>query len=88
MAAGQHIAESGRSGTDAAHLHFTVSHGGYNNTIYSVDPFGWRGTQRDPLYNFNGKESSCLWAGGPGTNISCADFIVEDDGTGWSQNGA
>jgi hypothetical protein len=28
-----------------------------------------------------------LWAGAPGDDISCADIIVEDDGTGWEQNG-
>ncbi len=87
---GQHIANSGNStgptcSPIGAHLHFSVRHGGYDSWIYAIDPFGWRGTQRDPLFNYNGKESSCLWAGLPGDSISCADFIVEDDGAGWSQ---
>jgi murein DD-endopeptidase MepM/ murein hydrolase activator NlpD len=87
---GQHIAESGNTGTatTGAHLHFGLRHGGYNSVSYAIDPFGWRGTQRDPLFNYNSKESSCLWAGAPGANISCADFIVEDDGAGWSQDPA
>ncbi|MDY7079793.1 MAG: peptidoglycan DD-metalloendopeptidase family protein, partial [Chloroflexota bacterium] len=87
VTAGQHIAESGSSGTSAAHLHFGVRHGGWANTTYAVDPFGWRGDGRDPLFGFNGKESSCLWAGVPGDDISCADIIVEDDGEGWTESG-
>ncbi len=88
MVAGQHIAESGDSGTSTtgAHLHFGTRHGGFNSVTYATDPFGWRGSQRDPLFNYNSKESACLWAGVPGANISCSDFIVEDDGAGWSQD--
>jgi murein DD-endopeptidase MepM/ murein hydrolase activator NlpD len=93
VAAGQHIADSGDSvgpgcAPVGAHLHFGVRHGGYANTTYAVDPFGWRGNGRDPLFDYNGKESTCLWAGVPGDDISCADIIVEDDGAGWDQYGA
>ena len=86
VTAGQHIAESGATppGTPA-HLHFGVRHGGYLYTTYAIDPFGWRGSERDPLFDYNGKESSCLWAGVPGDDISCADIIVEDDGAGWTE---
>jgi len=95
VTAGQHIAESGNTSDPndpnhcpvAAHLHFGVRHGGWANTTYAIDPFGWRGSGRDPLFNYNGKESSCLWAGVPGDDISCADIIVEDDGAGWSEYG-
>jgi len=88
VTAGQHIAESGATppGTPA-HLHFGVRHGGYGSTAYAVDPFGWRGSGRDPLFDYNSKESSCLWAGVPGDDISCADIIVEDDGEGWTESG-
>jgi murein DD-endopeptidase MepM/ murein hydrolase activator NlpD len=74
VVAGQRIALSGSSGTNAAHLHFGVRHGGYENTSYAIDPFGWRGTGRDPLYDYNKKESTCLWAGVPGDDISCSDI--------------
>jgi murein DD-endopeptidase MepM/ murein hydrolase activator NlpD len=58
---GQHIGESGDSGSPGSyHLHFGVRHGGYLNTNYSVDPFGWRGSGKDPLWDHNNKESSCL----------------------------
>jgi murein DD-endopeptidase MepM/ murein hydrolase activator NlpD len=91
VAAGQLIARSGNSAAPqcpvSAHLHFGVRQDGYLYTTYATDPFGWRGSQRDPLFNYNNKESSCLWAGVPGDSISCADIIVEDDGAGWSQNG-
>lgn len=80
VTAGQHIGESGDTGSPGSyHLHFGVRHGGYANTTYATDPFGWRGSGRDPLFDYNGKESSCLWAGVPGDDISCADIIVEDD---------
>jgi len=82
VTAGQHIAESGSSGTTAAHLHFGVRQGGYANTNYAVDPFGWRGTERDPLFNHNGKVSTCLWRSRDEDSISCADTIVEDAGAG------
>jgi murein DD-endopeptidase MepM/ murein hydrolase activator NlpD len=95
---GQHIAESGNTSDPSdpnhcpvgAHLHFGVRHGGWDNTTYAVDPFGWRGSGRDPLYNFNQKESTCLWAGAPGDVISCGDVIIEDDelgdqAAGWEQ---
>lgn len=80
VTAGQHIAESGATppGTPA-HLHFGVRHGGWDSKVYATDPFGWRGNGRDPLFDYNGKESSCLWAGVPGDDISCSDIIVEDD---------
>jgi len=91
VTAGQHIAESGDtpSGTPP-HLHFGVRHGGYGTTAYATDPFGWRSSGRDPLYNFNQKESTCLWAGAPGGAISCGDIIIEDDelgdqAAGWEQ---
>jgi len=80
VTAGQHIGESGDTGSPGSyHLHFGVRHGGYLNTTYATDPFGWRGDSRDPLFDYNGKESSCLWVGVPGDDISCADIIVEDD---------
>lgn len=83
VTAGQHIAESGATplGTPA-HLHFGVRHGGYTNTNYAIDPFGWRGTERDPLFNHNGKVSTCLWRSRDEDSISCADTIVEDAGAG------
>jgi hypothetical protein len=84
---GQHIAESGSSGTTAAHLHFTVSHGGHSNTAYAIDPFGWRGSGRDPLFNYNNKESSCQWRSIDEDPISCADTIVEDAGRGSTMAG-
>lgn len=62
---GQHIAESGSTGTPSAHLHFGVRQGGYSSTSYAIDPFGWRGLGRDPLFNYNGRISTCLWAGCP-----------------------
>jgi len=85
--AGQLIGESGDSGAEGSwHLHFGVRHGAdWDSGDYSIDPFGWRGSGRDPLFDFNGEESSCLWAGVPGEDISCADIIVEDDGAGWEQ---
>lgn len=87
VTAGQHIGESGSSvgpGCDpvGAHLHFGVRHGGYGNTTYSVDPFGWRGEGRDPLFDYNGKESTCLWRSSDEDPISCADTIVEDAAAG------
>jgi murein DD-endopeptidase MepM/ murein hydrolase activator NlpD len=72
VVAGQHIAESGNSvgsgcGPVDPHLHFGVRHGGYDSTAYATDPFGWRGNGRDLLFDYNGKESSCLWAACRGT---------------------
>lgn len=87
VAAGQHIAESGSSGTTAAHLHFGVRHGGWANTTYAVDPFGWRGDGRDPLFDYNSKVSTCLWRSRDEDPISCADAIVEDGGRGFSKSG-
>ena len=90
VTAGQTIAYSGDTsgcGWVPAHLHFGVRHGGYSTTAYAVDPFGWRGSGRDPLFDYNGQESICLWAGAPGDDISCGDIIVEDDGEGWSEYG-
>ncbi len=86
---GQHIAESGATppGTPA-HLHFGVRHGGYANTNYAIDPFGWRGAGRDPLFNHNGKVSTCLWRSRDEDPISCADTIVEDAGQGSTISGA
>jgi len=83
VTAGQHIAESGATpqGTPA-HLHFGVRHGGWTNTTYAVDPFGWRGEGRDPLSDYNGKVSTCLWRSRDEDPISCADTIVEDAGRG------
>lgn len=87
VTAGQHIGESGNSvgpGCDpvGAHLHFGVRHDGYANTTYAIDPFGWRGAGRDPLFNYNGKTSTCLWRSRDEDPISCADTIVEDAGAG------
>lgn len=87
VTAGQHIGESGNSvgpgcGAVGAHLHFGVRHGGWANTNYAIDPFGWRGTGRDPLFNHNGKVSTCLWRSRNEDSISCADTIVEDAGAG------
>ncbi len=94
VSAGQHIGESGDTGSPLSyHLHFSVFHmtEQYTNwdalKIHAVDPFGWRGVGRDPLYSYNQEESTCLWAGVPGDDISCSDIIVEDDGAGWSQSG-
>lgn len=89
VTAGQHIAESGATppGTPA-HLHFGVRHGGYANTNYAVDPFGWSGTGRDPLFNHNGKVSACLWRSRDEDPISCADTLVEDAGQGSTISGA
>jgi len=87
VTAGQHIGESGSSvgpGCDpvGAHLHFGVRNGGYANTNYAIDPFGWRGAGRDPLFDYNGKESTCLWRSSDEDPISCADTIVEDADAG------
>jgi murein DD-endopeptidase MepM/ murein hydrolase activator NlpD len=82
VTSGQHIAESGDSGNVSAHLHFGVRYGGYANTTYAVDPFGWRGSIRDPLFDYNGKVSTCLWRSRNEDSISCADTIVEDAGAG------
>ncbi len=87
VTAGQHIGESGSSigpGCDpvGAHLHFGVRHDGYANTTYAIDPFGWRGEGRDPLFDYNGKTSTCLWRSSDSDPISCADTIVEDAGAG------
>jgi len=83
VTAGQHIAESGATPSGiSAHLHFGVRHGGYTDTTYAVDPFGWRGAGRDPLFNYNGKTSTCLWRSSDEDPISCADTIVEDAGAG------
>ncbi len=88
VVAGQHIAESGNTGpiSTGAHLHLGTRQGGYDNNIYAVDPFGWRGSGRDPLFNYNSKESVCLWNGKPGDQFCCSDIIVEDDGDGWTQD--
>jgi len=93
VTSGQHIGESGNSvgpGCDpvGGHLHFGVRHGGYLNTTYAVDPFGWRGAGRDPLFDYNGKESICLWRSRDEDPISCADTIVEDAGRGSAIAGA
>jgi len=87
VTAGQHIGESGNSvgpgcDTVSAHLHFGVRHGDYVNTTYAVDPFGWRGNGRDPLFDYNNKVSICLWRSRDEDPISCADTIVEDAGRG------
>ena len=87
VTAGQHIGESGNSvgpGCDpvGAHLHFGVRNGGYANTTYAIDPFGWRGAGRDPLFDYNGKTSTCLWRSSDEDPISCADTIVEDAAAG------
>jgi len=88
VVAGQHIAESGRSGGVDPHLHFGVRHGGWANTTYAVDPFGWHGEGRDPLFNYNGEVSTCLWRSCDEDPISCADTIVEDTGQGFYKSGA
>ena len=93
VTAGQLIAASGNSvGPNpecdpvGPHLHFGVRQGGYSNSTYAIDPFGWRGLGRDPLFDYNGRVSTCLWAGMPGETISCGDITVEDDGAGWSES--
>ncbi len=93
VTAGQHVGESGNSvgsgcNPVGAHLHFGVRHGGYANTTYAVDPFGWRGDGRDPLFNYNGKVSTCLWRSRDEDPISCVDTIVEDAGRGSTVAGA
>ena len=81
--AGTVLGDSGDTGNSTGpHLHFTV----YHNS-YPTDPFGWRGSEQDPLVDHSGETASCLWAGVPGDDISCGDIIVEDDGNGWSQSG-
>jgi murein DD-endopeptidase MepM/ murein hydrolase activator NlpD len=92
VAAGDVIGQSGSTGTSEAHLHFGVYRGPItsadpNAGDWATDPFGWRGSDSDPLLDFGqGHTASCLWAGVPGDNISCADIIVEDDGTGWLES--
>ena len=88
--AGQLIGESGDSGSEGSwHLHFGVRHGAnWDDGGCSTDPFGWRGSGEDPLVDYSGESASCLWAGAPGDEISCADIIVEDDGAGWMENGS
>jgi hypothetical protein len=94
--AGDVIGWSGSTGTTGAHLHFGV----YRAPItaddpdedYATDPFGWRGSGTDPLLNYpaqgEGQTASCLWRSIDADPISCADTIVEDDGEGFTINGA
>lgn len=89
---GDVIGWSGDTGTSSGpHLHFSV----YRGTFHSnnvTDPFGWRGTQPDPLRNFpnvgQGHTASCLWRSRDEDPISCADTIVEDAGQGSTISGA
>jgi murein DD-endopeptidase MepM/ murein hydrolase activator NlpD len=97
VTAGQHIAESGNTAAATCpvggHLHFSVRHGGYDQDIYryATDPFGWRSQQPDPLINHpaqgEGHTASCLWRSIDEDPISCADTIVEDDGSGFVASG-
>ncbi|MDY7077405.1 MAG: peptidoglycan DD-metalloendopeptidase family protein, partial [Chloroflexota bacterium] len=81
--AGTVLGDSGNTRISSGpHLHFTVYHNDYPS-----DPFGWRGSEEDPLVDYSGETASCLWAGVPGDDISCADIIVEDDGEGWTESG-
>lgn len=73
VSAGQQIALSGMTGTDACHLHFGTYH---NNQV--TDPFGWRGSWPDPL----AVDAVCLWA-----DTQCTDIIVEDESAWFSQSG-
>lgn len=89
---GDVIGWSGDTGTSSGpHLHFSVYRGAFHSNNVT-DPFGWRGTQPDPLRNFpnvgQGHTASCLWRSHDEDPISCADTIVEDAGQGSTISGA
>ena len=73
VVAGQQIATSGSSGTTACHLHFGV----YRNGNVT-DPFGWRGSNQDPLAG----GAVCLWGDG-----QCSEIVVEDESAGFTKSG-
>jgi murein DD-endopeptidase MepM/ murein hydrolase activator NlpD len=63
--AGQQIAISGTTGhSTGPHLHFTVYH-----NCHVVDPYGWTGSQKDPLTAFNGEVDHYLWRKGEAPEI-------------------
>lgn len=57
---GQSIGEAGSRGTGAAHLHFEVLYKSGGNYLI-VDPYGWTGRGRDPLYSARTVSPVRLW---------------------------
>lgn len=90
VGSGQLIGTSGNTGTTGAHLHLSVVSSSCNNApseINPIDPFGWQGDRPDPVFDYSGISSSCLWRSADQDPISCADRVYEDGSLGTSITG-